>query len=189
MWLVQHERHRSRSTTAASRPIIDSTNFSNISVHSRWPKIPDADVQKTEEWMSTKTFTTPDASGAIARQFMFVIIRNDDEEERIIGTLNLNSLIPAPHLGYTVHPDFWNLGYGTEALRGFLDAWWKLPRDPSAVSQLKQSERIFAAINKVNYGSYNVLRKNGFTVYLSLPVEGAVIDFMQLQRPNAEAAS
>ncbi|KAF6793776.1 putative N-acetyltransferase, GNAT family [Colletotrichum sojae] len=39
-----------------------------------------------------------------------------------------------PEIGYMLQKDFWGSGYATEFLRGFLSAWWSLPRSERDLS-------------------------------------------------------
>lgn len=130
--------------------------------------------------MAGKAFTTPDGSGALNRKFQFVIIRADDPAQRIIGTVGINSLTPAPSIGYGLHPDFWGLGYSTEATQGVMDAWWQLPRvkpDGQNGSGDGKEEMLYACCNSDNSGSMKVLEKNGFRLYDKVSLEGDVVAY------------
>ncbi|RJE22937.1 GNAT family [Aspergillus sclerotialis] len=145
-----------------------------------WQKEPESDIQQTEKWIAGKTFATPDGSGALNRRFQFVIIRADDPAQRIIGTVGINSLIPAPSIGYALHPEFWGLGYSTEAVQGVMNAWWQLPRvKPNG--QLNGpgdgKEMLYACCNSENAGSMKVLEKNGFRLYDKVALEGHIVAY------------
>jgi RimJ/RimL family protein N-acetyltransferase len=129
--------------------------------------------------MTKKVFKDPDASGAVGRLFFFVIIPKD-EPDRIIGSLGVNSLSPAPTVGYAMHPSYWGKGYASEALRGVIDAWWKLPR----VDGLGHEEKLFAVVNLANKGSVNVLQRNGFKICNEVVLEGDTVASMELERPR-----
>ena len=134
--------------------------------------------------MAGKKFTTPDGLGALHRRFQFVIIRTDDPTQRIIGTVGINGLTPAPSIGYGIHPKFWGMGYSTEAAHGVVQAWWRLPR-AKADRQLPnewQQERLYACCNKDNIGSCKVLEKIGFCVYNEELLEGDQVLFWHLER-------
>lgn len=122
--------------------------------------------------ITKKTFKTPDASGALGRQFNFAIIRADDPSQKVIGTLGINALVPAPSLGYGIHPDFWGKGYVSEAVAGVVGAWWKLERKETEGSE---AEKLFGACNRANIGSVKVLQKNGFKAIREIPFEGDII--------------
>ncbi|CEO60207.1 hypothetical protein PMG11_04845 [Penicillium brasilianum] len=147
-----------------------------------WPKIPHRDISETEAKIKTKTFQTPDASGAIGRQFHFAIIRADDPAQKVIGSLGINALDPSPSIGYGIHPDFWGKGYISEAVAGVIDAWWKLERKD--IEGLGETEKLYAACNKANIGSLRVLQKNGFEILQETHIEGDVVALLGLERPQ-----
>ena len=136
--------------------------------------------------IKTKTFDTPDASGAAGRQFNFAIIRSDDPSQKVIGAVGVNSLIPSPSLGFGIHPDFWGRGYVSEAVAGVVKAWWQLARkDPNDSESNSESEKLFAACNKANVGSVKVLKKNRFEIYEELHLEGDTVALFQLEKPSS----
>ncbi|KAF7713696.1 Uncharacterized protein PECH_000629 [Penicillium ucsense] len=91
-----------------------------------WPKVPHKDIAESERTITEKVFKTPDATGKIGRQFYFAIIRKDDPHQKVIGAVGINSLDPAPSLGYGIHPDCWGKGFASEAVRAVVNAWWQL---------------------------------------------------------------
>ncbi|KAJ5567376.1 Acyl-CoA N-acyltransferase [Penicillium sp. DV-2018c] len=143
-----------------------------------WPKEPHKHISESEAVIARKTFTTPDASGAVRRQFFFAVMRIDDPFQRVIGFAGINSLVPAPSVGYNFHPDFWGKGYATEALAGIIDAWRNLERMQSERTALK--EKLFACCNMENIGSVKVLEKVGFTKYGEQPAEGDVVALFEM---------
>ncbi|KAJ5732715.1 hypothetical protein N7493_004196 [Penicillium malachiteum] len=150
-----------------------------------WPKVPHMDIQETEAWVQRRTFQTPDASGTLGRFFTFSIIQRDDPAQKVIGAVGVNSLVPAPSVGYGIHPDLWGKGYMSEAVAGVVDAWWKLERDSKCGQQeVDQSEeKLYAACNKANVGSVKVLLRNGFTIYEEIPLEGDTVALFSMERP------
>lgn len=130
--------------------------------------------------ITKKTFSTPDASGALGRQFNFAIIRADDPSQKVIGAVGMNALVPAPSLGYGIHPDFWGKGYVSEAVAGVVGAWWKLERRELEGSE---PEKLFAACNMANVGSVKVLQKNGFEIVREIPLEGDIVALFALEKP------
>lgn len=132
--------------------------------------------------MTTKVFKEPDASGEVGRLFYFAIIPKD-EPDRIIGSLGVNSLSPAPSVGYAMHPSYWGKGYTSEALRGVIEAWWELPR----VDGLGHEEKLFAMVNLANKGSVKVLQRNKFKIYKEVVLEGDTVAFMELESPRLVA--
>ncbi|KAJ5169504.1 Acyl-CoA N-acyltransferase [Penicillium coprophilum] len=150
-----------------------------------WPKVPHKDISESEAIITKKTFTTPDASGAVGRRFFFAIIRSEDPLQKVIGAAGINALTPAPSVGYNIHPDFWGMGYATEAVAGIIDAWWKLDRMgfEGTVLELKK-EKLFAACNRANIGSVKVLQRTGFAIYHEESIEGDVVALFELDNPT-----
>lgn len=130
--------------------------------------------------MRRRAFQSPDASGAVGRQFTFVIVRIGDPTEQIIGSIGINSLDPAPSLGYGIHPECWGRGYASEAVRGLVDAWWKLPRVER--NGETDEERLWAATNIVNRGSVRALEKGDFRVFREVQLEGDTVVVMYVER-------
>lgn len=132
-----------------------------------------------------KTFQTADASGAVGRQFTFAMIRANDPDQKVIGAVGINALIPAPSIGYGTHPDLWGKGYVSEAVAGVVDAWWKLERRDAGQSTAlaTQKEKLFAACNMANVGSVRVLQKNGFERLREFFLEGDVVALFGLEMP------
>ncbi|KAJ5640491.1 hypothetical protein N7528_000116 [Penicillium herquei] len=150
-----------------------------------WPKVPHMNIQDTEALIRRKTFETADASGTLGRCFTFSIIQRDDPAQKVIGAVGVNSLDPAPSVGYGIHPDFWGKGYMSEAVAGVVDAWWKFERNSECGQQdVDQSvEKLYAACNKANVGSVKVLLRNGFTIYEEIPLEGDTVALFSMERP------
>ncbi|KAJ6089757.1 hypothetical protein N7467_004973 [Penicillium canescens] len=147
-------------------------------------KIPHQHISESEALIAQKTFTTPDAAGTFGRQFFFAIIRLNDPLKRVIGAAGVNSLVPAPSIGYTLHPDFWGNGYATEAVTAIVDQWCKLPRrNPEGLELALPKERLFAACNKENVGSVKVLQRSGFVMYDELVLEDEVAALFELEIP------
>ncbi|KKZ62106.1 hypothetical protein EMCG_03400 [[Emmonsia] crescens] len=93
-----------------------------------------------------RTIRDSDAEGL---SYQFVILLADDPAGRIIGTVGINELVPAPTLGYIIHPDEWGKGYATEATSAMTKAWWSLPRRGKS----GQHDKIYALCNENNLGS------------------------------------
>ncbi|KAL4864448.1 hypothetical protein BDV12DRAFT_11863 [Aspergillus spectabilis] len=134
----------------------------------RWLRssIPHKSIEETVSSLNAKIFSTPDASGVIGKHrhlYFFIMSRDEHAEKDIIGLVGINSLHPAPSVGYALHPDAWGKGYATEAVRGVVDAWWALPRVQLEVSGSdSEKERLFAITQRANVGSFKVLQKAGF---------------------------
>ncbi|KAJ5089549.1 hypothetical protein N7532_008233 [Penicillium argentinense] len=150
-----------------------------------WPRDPHKNIQETEANIATKTFQTPDASGAIGRRFYFGIISASDPKQKVVGAVGINSLLPAPSIGYGLHPDIWGKGYASEAVAGVIGAWWNLERiDPVNAEAVPKAERLFAGCNNTNIGSVKVLQKNGFRNFGVVRVEDDTVARFELERPN-----
>lgn len=112
----------------------------------------------------------------------------DDPTRKVIGMVGINALIPAPSIGYGIHPDFWGKGLVSEAVAGVVDAWWKLERtnmkQQSGEAAL-ESEKLYAACNKANMGSVRVLLKNGFRIDEEIPLMGDTVAIFSSQRSEA----
>ena len=142
-------------------------------------KPPHKDVQETRDEIAAKIFKTPDASGALSRQFAFAIMLADDPTQKVVGALGVNTLSPSPSIGYVTHPDIWGKGYTTEAVGALVDAWWKLPRKDN-----EPTEKLFAGCSKANVGSLKVLLKNGFKIYKELSLNGEIAALFELEKPS-----
>ncbi|KAJ5221675.1 uncharacterized protein N7469_010562 [Penicillium citrinum] len=154
-------------------------------LHLRPLRIPHKSIEETEAHIASKSFQTPNASGACGRQFHFAIISAEDTTQRVIGTVGVNSLFPAPSIGYGLHPDVWGKGYAGEAVEGVIDAWWKLDRtDRIQTGPESGKEKLFAACNKGNLGSMKVLQRNGFKIYKEMYIEGDSVALFEIQRPE-----
>ncbi|KAK7750117.1 hypothetical protein SLS62_007985 [Diatrype stigma] len=109
-----------------------------------------------------------------------------------VGGCRLGMFMGWPEVGYTFRRECWKLGYATEFLRAFVEAWWKLPRqdveaevDPvffpdstggnSAAASAgtgegegegddrrEVPEQLVALVEVGNIGSHRVLEKCGF---------------------------
>lgn len=136
--------------------------------------------------MKAKIFNTPDGSGATNSRHFFFSIVPKSSPGTIIGGVGINSLSPAPSVGYALHPDFWGKGYATEAVRGLVEAWWGLARvpveDTNAAGNGSGEERLFAATQRENIGSRKVLSKVGFEVYEFAEFQGVTIAVMCISK-------
>ncbi|KAJ5935386.1 hypothetical protein N7466_004933 [Penicillium verhagenii] len=152
-------------------------------------RIPHKTVQETEALIIGKSFQTPDASGALGRRFTFAITQLDDASRKVIGAVGINSLVPVPSIGYSIHPDFWGKGFVSEAVAGVVDAWWDLERKDACVRVLGgaqlEKEKLFAACSKANVGSVKVLLKNGFEIYEEKCLMGDTVALFSQRSPRA----
>ncbi|KAJ5107920.1 hypothetical protein N7456_004595 [Penicillium angulare] len=142
---------------------------------------PQTEIQEAEYTINKKTFQAPDASGVTGRRFAFAITQREDPTQKAIGIVSINSLMPAPSVGYGMHPDFWRSGYTTEAVAALIDAWWKLERKD--VGGDVQPEKLYAGCDKSNVGSVKVLLKNGFQMYEERQLEGELAALFCMENP------
>jgi ribosomal-protein-alanine N-acetyltransferase len=49
--------------------------------------------------------------------------RENSDKPRMIGIIGI---VREQEIGYKVHPDFWGKGYMTEALKMFINLYWKM---------------------------------------------------------------
>ena len=167
---------------AHCHPFINGSRLTRKLNGLSWPKVPESDIQQTQQWIEGKIFKNADGSGALNRKFQFVMVRADDPAQRIIGTVGINSLTPAPSIGYGLHPEFWGKGYSSEAAQGVINAWWQLPRVKpdchlNGAGGDGKKEMLYACCNSENVGSMNVLEKNGFQLYDKVPLEGDLVAY------------
>ncbi|KAL4924996.1 GNAT family N-acetyltransferase [Aspergillus undulatus] len=146
---------------------------------------PDRTIEETKAWMRGRILTTPDVSGAVhSRHFFFTIgpiMPKTDPE--IIGAVGVNSLYDAPSVGIALHPAHWGKGYGTEAMRGLIGAWWRLARvEMDGDGDGGQAERLYAMTSNENVPSFKLLHKVGFRVQASDEGEGGNVVLMSMVR-------
>ncbi|KAJ6022005.1 N-acetyltransferase GNAT family [Penicillium herquei] len=158
------------------RPEVAKTNY---------PKTPFQSIEETEAWISGKIFSKgPD--DVIGRSFNYSILDKSipESEEQVIGYVSINSLNPCPDIGYSLLPESWNKGYATEALEMLLKMWWDLPRRPSDPTGSVDVEKVFAVCEKMNSGSYGVLKKCGFEVLKEFRFDTDELYLWSLNRPK-----
>lgn len=150
------------------------------------PIIPHQNVEETRDCIRQTIFTTPDASGAIGRQFFFAILFAHDPAGSAIGTVGISALSPVPTLEFCTHPSTWNRGLATEAVGALVDAWWKLPRISVNSDGPEGPERLFAWCSTSNSGALRVLYNNGFNTYYGMSVSGQELTLFVLEKPQSE---
>jgi RimJ/RimL family protein N-acetyltransferase len=91
----------------------------------------------------------------------------------IVGLVGSHIAEP-PTLGYMLRKEFWSCGYATEAVQGWLEEYWKLPRcELDTLDTMLEHvqlhwqgdevrEAVFANIESGNTGSIKVIQKCGF---------------------------
>jgi RimJ/RimL family protein N-acetyltransferase len=126
----------------------------------------DEDSAATQAWMDR--YLHPNNS----KTFIFAI-EELSKPGKIIGSMGSHIAEP-PTLGYMLRKEYWSCGYATEAVQGWLEEYWKLPRREMDLqdsmfesSQLLWNgdtarEALFAGIESGNTGSIKVIEKCGF---------------------------
>lgn len=67
-----------------------------------------------------------------------------------------------PEIGYLFDPSVWGQGYATEALEGFIKAYWDTFPDGYPGLEGDDKDFLMAVTDKDNLGSMTVLKRNGF---------------------------
>ncbi|CRG91673.1 chitin synthase [Talaromyces islandicus] len=155
----------------------------------------DDSLDQTKQWM--QKFILPDNNNDEhpRENYNFaVFLRNnnthDDIQEKeegafigVCGLVALNSLPVSsrPIFGYMFLPEAWGKGYGTEAVRGFQDAW----REILAASQLDPADVadvgiIHAVTVSTNLASMKILRKCGWVEDDTVPKKEGIVWSVQL---------
>ena len=127
----------------------------------------DADLTVTRAWLDR--FVHPNDSKTC--NFAIEELSNPGV---ILGCVGTHTGEP-PTLGYMLRKEYWKYGYATEALQGWLKAYWKTPRREVEVQDMTgelyaalyregdtEREVITAQIESKNVGSIRVVEKCGF---------------------------
>ncbi|KAH8844351.1 hypothetical protein MCOR27_009240 [Pyricularia oryzae] len=133
---------------------------------------PDANMAETEA--KVKLFTSPNDAG----NFNFVICdKATGEMIGMGGNHRRESDVGWPELGYILRKEYWGRGLATEFLRGFLEAYRKLPRSqvelrvaatsivPSLADGDMADELLIAEVEPSNARSHGVMKKVGFEYF------------------------
>ncbi|MCJ1271455.1 hypothetical protein MMC22_011356 [Lobaria immixta] len=67
-----------------------------------------------------------------------------------------------PEIGYLFDPAVWGKGYATEAVEGFIKAYWDTFPDGFPGLEGEDKDFLMAVTDKDNFGSVTVLKRNGF---------------------------
>ncbi|MCJ1462903.1 hypothetical protein MMC07_001507 [Pseudocyphellaria aurata] len=67
-----------------------------------------------------------------------------------------------PEVGYLFDPSVWGQGYATEALEGFIKAYWDTFPDGFPGLEGEEKDFLMAVTDEDNVGSVTVLKRNGF---------------------------
>ena len=127
--------------------------------------VPDSSLQETQVYLAERLGVQEDSfSGAIC-------LRSNGEMIGIGGVPRMAGELGWPTIGYLFLKETWGKGYGTEFVRGFLQAWWSLERANHEIEVDKSTigadgegtkEIVIAGIIEGNAASENILRKTGF---------------------------
>ena len=160
----------------------------------RWTSQGTVDVDKkaTRKWMDR--FLPP--NDAILFNF---VIEELSHPGVVIGAVGCHTMSP-PECGYMLRTEYWGKGYATEALGGWLQAYWGLPRkevvmEDTASEHSDDAEITFvpevmmAYFEERNKPSSRVLVKSGFRYVSEQIVEdhGEKINLIifELGRPHS----
>lgn len=133
---------------------------------------PDADLDFTRNVISKRL---PGSEGGEAAYEWAICIAETGEFIGTGGSHLWSGELGWPVIGYMLRKEFWGKGYATELVRGFLQAWWALPRhevdlkvERSTVGDdwetALQRENIVAVTVAENGASQKVLGKTSFTL-------------------------
>ncbi|OJD22967.1 hypothetical protein ACJ73_05681 [Blastomyces percursus] len=181
------------------RPIVDSDAAALFAIRSRpevaadnHPKEPFKSIEQTREWMTLKTYKQG-PPGIVGRSFNFAILDKSipETQERLIGYVSVNMIVPCPKIGYSLLPESWGKGYATEALQMMLKIWWDLPRRDATESKGGDSgnggcaDKIYAICQSGNHASRKVLKKAGFEIAQEVTYGGDDLLLFATERPKA----
>lgn len=91
------------------------------------PTLPSESIEETRIRMATKALPTPenpriDNYAILLKSSMG---SNEAGKPRLIGTIGSYRVnYDAAAIGYGLHPEYWGRGYGTEALKLFIELYW-----------------------------------------------------------------
>lgn len=76
-----------------------------------------------------------------------------------------------PEIGYLFDPSVWGQGYATEAIEGFIKAYWDTFPDGFPGLEGEERDFLMAVTDKDNLGSVAVLKRNGFECWKEKEVD------------------
>ncbi|KEF58833.1 uncharacterized protein A1O9_03676 [Exophiala aquamarina CBS 119918] len=152
----------------------------------------DVDQDATQTWMNR--FLPPNDATTFC-----LSIEELKEPGRVIGSIGCHDSDPVPEVGYMLRTECWGKGYATEAMKYWLQAWWKLPRravevklDPNdRGSTAVVPEVLKADVVVTNHASKRILERFGFITVHEEMVDDHTVDgekikliTLELQRPQ-----
>lgn len=138
----------------------------------------DDSLDQTKKWM--QPFVLEDDDRPRENYNFIVYLRSETGEGEFIGVCGLITLSslpvsPRPIFGYMFLPDAWGKGYGTEAVRGFQDAWWQTLASNLPDSVVADVGVIRAVTVIENLPSMRILRKCGWVEDDSVPKKEGLV--------------
>lgn len=144
----------------------------------------DDSLDQTKQWM--QQFILSDEHPRENYNFAVFLRTNtqDDTQQKqegaFIGVCGLTALSslpvsPRPIFGYMFLPEAWGKGYGTEAVRGFQDAWWKMLAAQLGPADVADVGIIRAVTVNTNLPSMSILRKCGWVEDDTVPKEEGIV--------------
>ncbi|KAL6244310.1 hypothetical protein RBB50_008552 [Rhinocladiella similis] len=140
---------------------------------------PDVNEQASQTWMNL--FLPPND----ATTFNFAVEERSKPGE-VIGITGCHIAEP-PEVGYMFIKEVWGMGYATEALQGWLQAYWQLPRKEVVIGDDGNdatfiSETLTADVVEENVASARILARAGFhaTSEEMIDVHGQMIKLIHL---------
>ncbi|KAL9114211.1 MAG: hypothetical protein Q9227_001633 [Pyrenula ochraceoflavens] len=164
---IQTERLVLRPLTAADVPSFYSLRTDPAVVC--WTSTPDGDPDEAATLRWLQRFLPPKHT----ETFVLAVCERSNPE-LAIGSIGCHIAEP-PECGYLIRQEWWGKGYATEALRAWLDVYWKLPRREIKMEEFgglrhsegyvdphRAREYLIGSTDKSNRASQGVLAKAGF---------------------------
>ena len=126
---------------------------------------PDADIEETRKHLATRL-----PPNSLGKYNFSLCLAETGEFIGLGGCHRRDGELGWPVFGYMFRKEFWGKGYGTEFLKGLLDAYWSLPRSEVELKVERstvdgdgdiKTECICGITTDENRASQNVMRKSG----------------------------